>query len=182
MLHTGSMRVHLRNQTHIQGSSRCIWTCIDIQYTPLHANIAYLIYFVCFWCFGRRSAALIKQGIDTSLQQIQGRRIAFYYLWLLMRSLQALHNFKQSQLCILSLCHCSSKLQKRSSTSCSLSFCWGMEAWFGPICSAYTSGYSCQAKKNNSCRHRKTITTDYSCMANISPYICGTYCCVIAKL
>ena len=112
--HTGSKWVHLPNQTPMQRGSRCNLTCIDIQYTPLHANIAYLIYFVCFWCFGRRSAALIKQGNETSLQQIQGRRIAFYYQWLLIRSLQALHNFKQTQFVSFNCIHC------RGSSSCDL--------------------------------------------------------------
>ena len=85
MPHIGSRWVHLRNQTHMQGGSRCIWTCIDIQYTPLHANITYLICFMCFWCFGRRSAALMVHGYITCPEQTEYSKKTAYYFWSLGR-------------------------------------------------------------------------------------------------
>ena len=85
MSHTGSKWVHLPNQTPMQHGSRCNLTCIDIQNTPLHANIAYLIYFVCFWCFGRRSAALMVHGYITCPEQTEYSKKTAYYFWSLGR-------------------------------------------------------------------------------------------------
>ena len=85
MPHIGSKRVHLHNQTHMQSGSRCIWICIDVQYTPLHANITYLICFMCFWCFGRRSAALMVHGYITCPEQTEYSKKTAYYFWSLGR-------------------------------------------------------------------------------------------------
>ena len=79
------MWVHLLNQTPMQHGSRCNLTCIDIQYTPLHANITYLICFMCFWCFGRRSAALMVHGYITCPEQTKYSKKTAYYFWSLGR-------------------------------------------------------------------------------------------------